>query len=79
MKIEAVSYRIEAIVNHFDMTIYAFSKKIQVSQATIRSIINKKNYPSADILYKINNTYNVSPNWILLGEGDMITKSSGES
>lgn len=52
-----------------------FAEKLGVSEGNIRGYI-KGVVPKADVLEKIVRTYDVSPEWLLTGNGDMIKSES---
>ena len=53
-----------------------FANKLEVTEGSIRSYM-RGTIPKADIISKIVEIYDVSPAWLLLGEGEILKKSSG--
>lgn len=73
--IETIHERIALCVEFFGKgrnTIFA--EKIGISEGNIRGYI-KGVQPKADVLEKIVRNYEVSPEWLLTGEGDMVRTS----
>lgn len=71
--------KIEAILEAFQLNIAEFSRKIDVKLDTIYSIFYEKTKGfSMEILKKIIKTYpEISPFWLITGEGDMIINNTG--
>lgn len=69
--------RIQQIIDHEELKISSFAKKIGAVDQTIRGIvIQKRNKPGYDLLVKILQTFNwVNPEWLILGQGPMVRNS----
>lgn len=65
--------RIQQIIDHENLNISSFAKKIGVVDQTIRGIvIQKRNKPGYDLIVKILQTFNwVNPEWLILGKGEI--------
>lgn len=78
-----INERIQFIIDQrFNGNASAFSRKIGVSQSTIKDIVGiKAAKPSYETLHAIasDETLNISPEWLLLGKGDMTAKTSNNT
>ena len=65
--------RIQQIIDHENLNISSFAKKIGAVDQTIRGIvIQKRNKPGYDLIVKILQTFNwVDPEWLILGKGEI--------
>lgn len=79
---QQIDQKITAIINHFQLNNYAFSKRIGVTGTTIDSIVNgrpqpdgtrKKTKPGYDVLSAIINQFNINPDY-LFGKSDVMLK-----
>lgn len=79
---QQIDQKITAIINHFQLNNYAFSKRIGVTGTTIDSIVNgrpqpdgtrKKTKPGYDVLSAIIDQFNINPNY-LFGKSDVMLK-----
>ena len=79
---EHIDEKITAIINHFQLNNYAFSKRIGVTGTTIDSIVNgrpqpdgtrKKTKPGYDVLSAIIDQFNINPDY-LFGKSDVMLK-----
>ena len=80
---EHIDEKIKAIINHFHLNNFSFSKRIGVTGTTIDSIVNgraqsdgsrKKTKPGYDVLSAIINTFNINPDY-LFGKSTVMLKS----
>lgn len=80
---EAIDDKIKAIINHFNLNNFAFSKRIGVTGTTIDSIVNgrpqsdgsrKKTKPGYDVLSSIIEEFDINPGY-LFGKSDVMLKS----
>lgn len=80
---EHVDEKIVAIINHFNLNNFSFSKRIGVTGTTIDSIVNgrpqpdgsrKKTKPGYDVLSSIINEFNINPDY-LFGKSNVMLKS----
>jgi len=78
-----VDDKIKAIINHFNLNNYAFSKRIGVTGTTIDSIVNgrpqadgsrKKTKPGYDVLSAIIDEFDINPDY-LFGKSSVMLKS----
>jgi plasmid maintenance system antidote protein VapI len=71
--------RIQQIIDHENLNISSFAKKIGVVDQTIRGIvIQKRNKPGYDLIVKILQTFNwVDPEWLILGKGEIQKANKG--
>lgn len=79
---DTIDKKITAIINHFHLNNYAFSKRIGVTGTTIDSIINgrpqndgsrKKTKPGYDVLSAIIDEFNINPDY-LFGKSPVMLK-----
>ena len=69
--------RIAKIMQHEAMTAAQFADKIGISPASLSFILNGRNKPSLDVILKIRKKCPyVSSDWLLEGEGEMLSSSS---
>ncbi|EDP69490.1 transcriptional regulator [Flavobacteriales bacterium ALC-1] len=70
---EGIDEKISAIINHFHLNNFSFSKRIGVTGTTVDSIVNgrpqadgsrKKTKPGYDVLNAIIDTFNVNPDFL---------------
>ena len=76
-----IKERIKQIMLREGLTAMAFAENIGVAQATVSHVLGPRNrYPSTDFLLRLHNRYpHVSLNWLLTGEGDMMTDGSASN
>lgn len=65
--------RLQKIIEHENLSVSAFARKIGVIDQTIRGIVvQKRNKPSFDMLVKILQTFDwLSAEWLIMGKGSM--------
>ena len=69
--------RIKAIMNHYNLSVNAFSAKIGANQVTINQQMNGDRKVSLDTILKIINSFDlISAQWLLTGKGEMFKSSS---
>lgn len=69
--------RIKAIMNHYNLSVNAFSAKIGANQVTINQQMNGDRKVSLDTILKIVNSVDlISAQWLLTGKGEMFKSSS---
>lgn len=80
---EGIDEKISAIINHFHLNNFSFSKRIGVTGTTIDSIVNgrpqkdgtrKKTKPGYDVLTAIIDTFDINPDY-LFGKSTAMLKS----
>jgi len=80
MEYLSVNQRIELLRNTLNLTIKALSEAINVSPSTMSGLINKQSDVGFSVLHAILTTYDtVSPDWLMLGKGDMFRRSEAVS
>ena len=71
--------RIKAIMNHYNLSVNAFSAKIGANQVTINQQMNGDRKVSLDTITKIVNSFDlISAQWLLTGKGEMLKSSSSK-
>ncbi|HRV55760.1 MAG TPA: helix-turn-helix transcriptional regulator, partial [Mangrovimonas sp.] len=79
---EEINQKIKAIINHFNLNNYAFSKRIGVTGTTVDSIVNgrpqadgtrKKTKPGYDVLLAVIDEFNINPDY-LFGKSNLMLK-----
>lgn len=68
---EPINERVKIIVESLNITANAFANELDVAGSVIYNIIKGRNKPSFDILDKMVSRFNVNPNFLLTGKGDM--------
>jgi len=68
-----INDRIVAIIEHENLTVASFARKLSIGDQTVRSVcVLRRNKPSFEFLSKIIQTFEwLNPKWLLIGEGDM--------
>lgn len=83
MVMEHIDEKIKAIIEHFNLNNYAFSKRIGVTGTTVDSIVNgrpqengtrKKTKPGYDVLSAIIDEFQINPDY-LFGKSNVMLKS----
>ena len=78
MNKEIVS-RIEAVIEHLDLSVSAFADEIGVQRSSISHLLNGRNKPSLDFVMKLVNTFpEVDLYWLLKGEGNFPKESKNQ-
>ena len=68
--------RIQKIIDEQGISLNAFAQEIGVNRSTISHILTGRNKPSVEVLQKILKRFSsLSPDWLLLGNGTMHSKS----
>lgn len=77
---EQVNDRIIELIKSLQITSQKFAGMLNVQSSSISHITSKRNKPSYDLLYNILEVFpDVSPDWLLLGQGEMYRKTEPES
>jgi transcriptional regulator with XRE-family HTH domain len=72
--------RIKQIIDYYGFTINSFEQKISVSRGTISRVLAGKITLKYETIRKICETFhNISSDWLLLGEGEMLRKNEKNS
>lgn len=66
-----VGQRIKNIIEELNLSTSEFCSKMNVASPVVYNILNGRNKPGYDLMGKIINTFNVDPNYLLLGTGEM--------
>ncbi|WP_347158761.1 helix-turn-helix transcriptional regulator [Pontibacter chitinilyticus] len=72
--------RIRELMQYKNLSSTQFADEVEVPRAVLSHILSGRNNPSLDVMLKIVSTFrDVSMNWLLLGEGEMLnTLASSE-
>ena len=71
--------RIQQIMQSEGLSNVDFAKKIEISTSSLSHIFNGRNNPSLDVVMHIHKAYpQVSLNWLLYGEGQMVSDGMKE-
>lgn len=79
---DGIAQKIRAIIEHFDLNNYAFSKRIGVTSTTVDSIVNgrpqpdgtrKRTKPGYDVLLSIINEFGINPDYLFGISTEMFT------
>ena len=66
-------------MNHYNLSVNAFSSKIGANQVTINQQMNGDRKVSLDTILKIVNSFDlISAQWLLTGKGEMLKSSSSK-
>lgn len=69
----SVNQRIRLFIDYLGINDNQFAKNICITQSVIASMFSRKTEPSTKVITAILNTYaNLSAEWLLRGEGNMI-------
>lgn len=76
-----IKNRFNSIINScYNKNKSAFAKAIGVSATVIENVVGKRNgNPSYEVLYAICANANISAEWLLTGEGEMLKGESGSA
>lgn len=66
-----INQRINEIKMKYNLSVNSFAKQIEISQPTLKSIIDGIGKPSYDTIYKILINYPISAEWLILEKGSM--------
>lgn len=73
MKGRGIKSRVVEVLRFKEINVNRASKKLCIPQRTLNRQVNEDGNISMDLLYAILDTYTeISPLWLLLGEGDMV-------
>lgn len=72
-----VNQRISGIISELKITKNSFAEKLGVAGSVIYNIINNRNKPGFDLLEKIVSSFDVNPEYLLIGKGDIFSSKSG--
>lgn len=71
--------RIKKIINAKGISDSQFARETETAQTTVANMFVRDSEPRSDLLEKIIAIYNVSPSWLLTGEGEMFISDVAES
>jgi transcriptional regulator with XRE-family HTH domain len=75
-----IAERISLIIKEKNLSKRAFSRMVNCTDTAINNILNKRNEPGYKTLFGILQTYvDISPDWLLLGKGEMYRTVMGNS
>ena len=67
--------RIRELIEYSGLSSSQFADGIEVPRAILSHILSGRNKPSLDVILKVLTNYRtINPDWLLLGEGDMLLK-----
>jgi transcriptional regulator with XRE-family HTH domain len=67
--------RIRELMDYKGLTSSQFADTVEVPRAVISHILSGRNNPSLEVVTKIVSAFpDININWVLLGEGEMLTK-----
>lgn len=70
--------RIRELITHLCISDTSFAQKIGIGQTTLSNMFQRESDPKSDVLQKIVLTFKVSPEWLLMGEGEMFSRQGEE-
>lgn len=69
--------RLQQIIDYYELTPYAFSVKIGVSEGVVRKILKENTAIRSDNLEKISQTFtDINIDWLITGRGDMLLNTA---
>lgn len=72
--------RIRELMDRMGMTQKSFAQALNLSEATLSGIFNERNKPTLATVHAIHNRFpEVSVQWLMFGNGEMLTGESGDS
>lgn len=72
-----VNQRISEIISELKITKNSFADKLGVAGSVIYNIINNRNKPGFDLLAKIVSLFDVNPEYLIVGKGNIFSSKSG--
>ena len=67
--------RIRQLIEYTGLSSSQFADRIEVPRAILSHILSGRNKPSLDVILKVIGNYRtINPDWLLLGEGEMLNK-----
>lgn len=73
----SINQRIREFINSLGVNDNQFAKSIGITQSVIASMFSRNTEPSSKVIVSILNAYaNLSAEWLMRGEGEMIKGSS---
>lgn len=73
----SINNRISRMIEYLGKTRYRISQESGISEAVLNNIDKNKNKASLDVIVKLLNKYSaINPEWLLLGEGEMLKGNS---
>lgn len=73
MKTNTIGERVMALIKYLGVSNQIFCQRTEISQSGLYHLIIKDNKVSLPIIRKIANAYPVREQWLVFGEGDMLT------
>ena len=73
----SIYQRIGEIITALNISKNAFAARLEVAGSVIYNIINERNKPSFDLLEKIISLFDVNPDYLLTGNGEMFSSNNG--
>jgi transcriptional regulator with XRE-family HTH domain len=72
--------RLQSLMGYLGLTGGKFAETIGVQKSSISHILSGRNKPSFEFISRILSTYReISPEWLILGEGEMLKRSESVS
>jgi len=73
-----IGERLKTFRKHLKLSQEEFGNKINISQKSLSAIERGDRRLYAELIEKISKTYNLNPNWLILGKGDMFLEKPTE-
>jgi len=74
----SIGQRFTQLIQHLGLSKNAFAQSLDKTATVIQHLVDERNKPGYDLLCKVFETYpNVSKDWLLLGQGSMMTSPTG--
>ena len=70
----SIGQRFTELIQHLGLSKNAFAQSLDKTATVIQHLVDERNKPGFDLLCRVFETYpNVSKDWLLLGQGPMLT------
>lgn len=66
-----INERFKIICDFNNLNVNSFSKRINLSQPTVKAIFDGKTKPSYETIVRVLNEFNVTADWLILDNGNM--------
>jgi plasmid maintenance system antidote protein VapI len=75
-----IGRRFTQLIQHLGISKNAFAQSLDKTATVIQHLVDERNKPGYDLLCKVFEVYpNVSKDWLLLGQGPMLTSGAGQA
>ncbi|HED4437292.1 TPA: helix-turn-helix transcriptional regulator, partial [Pasteurella multocida] len=75
----SINTRLREVMEYKSLNIKAFAELLDVPYRTLQNYLLNERDPSAELLIKVSDVFNVDLNWLMRGQGEMFRDSMSES